>query len=135
MKRRMVLRPVGHHPTGRSTICCSLTTTTSEDTGGGAGDDRPPRPGRAAGVTHTAYARVESVPEAGSVPLRHGPAGRRDALLLGALECLADDLLGGLAVAPVRALDVLAGLEVLVALEEVLDLLEGELVDVADVLD
>src|SRR5690606_17775786 len=53
--------------------------------------------------------------------------------VLGALEGAADLLLRLLPAHPVRALDGLAGLEVLVDLEEVLDLQAVELADVLDV--
>ena len=62
----------------------------------------------------------------------HAPAGGRHAGLLGALDRLAHHALGLLAAGPVRALDGLAGLEVLVGLEEVLDL---EPVEAADLLE
>ena len=51
------------------------------------------------------------------------------------LDAVADDLVGLSGVAPALGLDPLAGLEVLVVLEEVLDLLAGVLGDVVDVLD
>ena len=51
------------------------------------------------------------------------------------VERLADQTLGLGGVAPVLGLDPLAGLEVLVVLEEVLDLLARVLRDVVDVLD
>src|SRR5699024_4630320 len=53
--------------------------------------------------------------------------------LLVAVDGLLEDALGLLLVAPTGPLDLLAGLEVLVVHEEVLDLVQGELGDVADV--
>ena len=53
----------------------SPRTTRPDRTARGAGDDGPPRPGRAAGVGHTAYARVGSRSGRVSAPAA-SPSGR-----------------------------------------------------------